>query len=104
MLQFTHGNCSGLHWQAGSREAALGIAHVSPRVLSCLLQVPNGELTVEQLRFLGEAIAPLGAEGCADITTRANIQLRGMGVDGAAEIFKGLQEHGLSSVQTGAAI
>eukprot|EP00891_Asterochloris_glomerata_P008527 jgi/Astpho2/8527/Aster-05562 len=65
------------------------------------LKVPNGELTVEQLRFLGEAIAPLGAEGCADITTRANIQLRGMGVDGAAQIFKGLQEHGLSSVQTG---
>ena len=64
--------------------------------------MPNGELTVEQLRFLGSAIAPLGAEGCGDITTRANIQLRGMGVDGAAEIFKGLQEHGLSSVQTGA--
>ena len=79
----------------------LGLQHLLPHVSSCLLQVPNGELTVEQLRFLGEAIAPLGAEGCGDITTRANIQLRGMGVDGAAEIFKGLQEHGLSSVQTG---
>ena len=36
--------------------------------------MPNGELTSEQLRFLGESIAPYGEEGCADITTRANIQ------------------------------
>jgi sulfite reductase beta subunit-like hemoprotein len=38
-------------------------------------QVPNGELTSEQLRFLGESIAPYGEDGCADITTRANIQV-----------------------------
>ena len=43
-------------------------------------QVPNGELTAEQLRFLGDSIAPYGEDGCADITTRANIQVRdGMG-------------------------
>lgn len=41
-----------------------------------LPQVPNGEMTSEQLRFLGDCIAPYGADGCADITTRANIQAR----------------------------
>lgn len=38
--------------------------------------MPNGELTSEQLRFLGDCIAPYGEDGCADITTRANIQAR----------------------------
>lgn len=38
--------------------------------------MPNGELTSEQLRFLGDCIAPYGKDGCADITTRANIQAR----------------------------
>ena len=38
--------------------------------------MPNGELTSEQLRFLGASIAPYGADGCADITTRANMQAR----------------------------
>ena len=41
------------------------------------VQVPNGDLTVEQLRFLGDCIKPLEG-GCGDITTRANIQLRGV--------------------------
>jgi ferredoxin-nitrite reductase len=37
--------------------------------------VPNGELTAAQLRYLGDCIAPYGEDGCADITTRANIQV-----------------------------
>lgn len=41
-------------------------------------QAPNGELNAEQLRYLGSIIAPYGEEGCGDITTRANIQLRGI--------------------------
>ncbi len=40
--------------------------------------------------------------GCADITTRANIQLRGMTLGEADQIFLGLQKVGLSSVSTGA--
>lgn len=39
------------------------------------LKVPNGELTAAQLRYLGDCIAPYGADGCADITTRANMQV-----------------------------
>lgn len=66
------------------------------------MQVPNGELTSKQLRYLGDAIAPLGKEGCADITSRANIQLRGMTLDEADTIFSTLRTVGLSSVMTGA--
>lgn len=39
-------------------------------------QVPNGEMTADQLRFMAECIRPYGEDGCADITTRANIQVR----------------------------
>lgn len=65
------------------------------------LKVPNGELTAEQLRFLGESIAPYGDDGCADITTRANIQLRGIPADAIDTVFFGLQRVGLSSVMSG---
>lgn len=65
------------------------------------LKVPNGELNGEQLRFLGNAIEPYGADGCGDITTRANIQLRGITLAEADKVFKGLQTVGLSSVSTG---
>jgi sulfite reductase beta subunit-like hemoprotein len=52
------------------------------------MQVPNGELTSAQLRALGDQIKPLGADGCGDITTRANIQLRGMTLAEADKIFQ----------------
>ncbi len=55
-------------------------------MLGC--QVPNGELSSKQLRFLGDQIAHLGPKGCADITTRANIQLRGMDLADSAAIFE----------------
>lgn len=66
-----------------------------------VLQLPNGEVTSEQLRFLGDAIAPFGDDGCADITTRANLQLRGMTLAEADLIFSGLRKVGLSSVMSG---
>ena len=60
--------------------------------------MPNGELTVAQLRYLGDVIAGYGADGCADITTRANMQLRGVLLEDADGIIAGLQERGLSSL------
>jgi len=41
-------------------------------------QVPSGELNADQLRFMGSCIKKYGDQGCADITTRAAIQLRGL--------------------------
>lgn len=69
-------------------------------ILTCL-QVPNGELTAEQSRFLGQCVRKYGEKGCLDITTRANIQLRGVTLDDADHIFDGLQKVGLTCVQTG---
>ncbi|KAG2489125.1 hypothetical protein HYH03_012351 [Edaphochlamys debaryana] len=65
------------------------------------LKVPNGELNARQLRYLATTIAPYGADGCADITTRANIQLRGITLDAADSVIKGLWDVGLTSFQTG---
>ena len=67
-------------------------------------QNPNGELDGRQLRFLGDAIAPYGEAGCADITTRAAIQLRGIPLDGADKIITGLWDVGMTSLQTGRSI
>ena len=39
--------------------------------------------------------------GCGDITTRANIQLRGVTLAEADQIIEGLVAHGLSSVMSG---
>ena len=64
-------------------------------------QIPNGEVTSQQLRFMGAAIAPFGEEGCADITTRAGIQLRGMTLDEAEVIYSSMHTVGLSSVMSG---
>ena len=64
------------------------------------VQVPNGDLTSKQLRFLGDCIKDLPG-GCGDVTTRANIQLRGITLAEADQIIEGLVAHGLSSVMSG---
>lgn len=52
------------------------------------VQVPNGELTAKQLRFLAGCIEPYAEKGCADITTRANLQLRGLTLGEADQIME----------------
>jgi ferredoxin-nitrite reductase len=66
------------------------------------LRIPNGIVTSDQMRYFGESVRPWGPEvGVVDITTRANIQLRGMPLEGASDIYKGLQERGMTSVMSG---
>ena len=50
--------------------------------------MPNGELSAAQLRFLAGCIEPFGEKGCADITTRANLQLRGLTLAEADQIME----------------
>lgn len=59
-----------------------------PSVSMRRAQVPNGELTAKQLRFLAGCIEPYGEKGCADITTRANLQLRGLTLGEADQIME----------------
>eukprot|EP01024_Parvocaulis_polyphysoides_P010156 TRINITY_DN13366_c0_g4_i1.p1 TRINITY_DN13366_c0_g4~~TRINITY_DN13366_c0_g4_i1.p1 ORF type:complete len:585 (-),score=105.05 TRINITY_DN13366_c0_g4_i1:516-2270(-) len=65
------------------------------------LKVPNGDLSATQLRFLAEQIRPYGERGSADITTRANIQLRGIKLEDADNVIEGLFGQGLTSFQSG---
>ncbi|KAI0566113.1 Nitrite and sulphite reductase 4Fe-4S [Gracilaria domingensis] len=65
------------------------------------LKVPNGILTSSQLRYFASVLAPYGDDGCADITTRMNIQLRGITLDDAAEVCDGLYANGLTSYMSG---
>ncbi len=65
------------------------------------LKVSQGVLSSEQLRGLGSIIAPYGDDGCADITTRANIQLRGITLDKADQSMETLRSIGLSSLMSG---
>lgn len=72
-----------------------------PGTFMMRLKVPNGELTSEQLRELGDCITPFGDAGCADITTRANIQLRGITLETADQIMEKLDKVGLTSKMSG---
>lgn len=65
------------------------------------LKVPNGVLDASQLRALAQCIEPYGVDGCGDITTRANIQLRGIPLDDADRVIETLRETGLSSFMSG---
>lgn len=65
------------------------------------LKVPNGELNSKQLRMLADCIRPYGTDGCADITTRANIQLRGITLDDSSDIIRRLEANGLTSFMSG---
>ncbi|KAG8066500.1 hypothetical protein GUJ93_ZPchr0004g39822 [Zizania palustris] len=42
------------------------------------LKLPNGVTTSEQTRYLASVIEAYGEEGCADVTTRQNWQIRGV--------------------------
>jgi sulfite reductase beta subunit-like hemoprotein len=70
-------------------------------VLLLLLQLPNGEVTSEQLRYAASIIRKYGKDGCADITTRANLQLRGVKLEDADGVIEGLIQHGMGSFQSG---
>ena len=65
------------------------------------LKVPNGILDAQQLRSLGKCIKPYGIDGCGDITTRANVQLRGIPLDDADRVIETLRDVGLSSFMSG---
>jgi len=66
------------------------------------LKVPNGVVTSEQMRFFAKSVGKYPVEvGVIDITTRQNIQLRGLELQDATDIIDGLYERDLSNVQSG---
>ncbi|XP_051146768.1 ferredoxin--nitrite reductase, chloroplastic [Andrographis paniculata] len=65
------------------------------------LKLPNGVTTSAQTRYLASVIRKYGDDGCADVTTRQNWQIRGVVLPDVPDILKGLEEVGLTSLQSG---
>ncbi len=65
------------------------------------LRLPNGVITSEQMRVLGEIVQRYGDDGSADITTRQNLQLRGIRIEDLSDIFRRFEKVGLTSIQSG---
>ena len=74
---------------------------VTPGKFMMRMRLPNGIVTSQQLRVLGEVVQRYGEDGSADITTRQNIQLRGIRIEDLPEIFNKFQAVGLTSIQSG---
>jgi ferredoxin-nitrite reductase len=74
---------------------------VTPGKFMMRLRMPNGILSCDQMRVLAEVVQRYGDDGCADITTRQNIQLRGIRIEDLPNIFEKFHAVGLTSVQSG---
>jgi len=74
---------------------------VTPGKFMMRLRMPNGIISSHQLRVLAEVLQRYGDDGSADITTRQNIQLRGIRIEDLPEIFQKFAAVGLTSIQSG---
>jgi ferredoxin-nitrite reductase len=81
----------------------LGIFYrpVTPGKFMLRMRTPNGIVTSEQMRIYAEIVQRYGEDGSADITTRQNLQLRGIRLEDIPEIFARFREVGLTSIQSG---
>ena len=65
------------------------------------LKVPNGIVNSDQMRFYASSVEKYGEEGgVVDITTRQNIQLRGVKIEDAPDIIDGLHARNQASIQS----
>ncbi|MGF1513893.1 MAG: ferredoxin--nitrite reductase [Elainellaceae cyanobacterium] len=74
---------------------------VTPGKFMLRMRMPNGILTGEQMRVLAEIVERYGEDGNADITTRQNLQLRGIRLEDVPDIFERLEKAGMTSMQSG---
>jgi ferredoxin-nitrite reductase len=64
------------------------------------LKVPNGIVNSDQMRFYADSVERYGEGGVLDITTRQNIQLRGVRIEDAPDIIDGLHARNQTSFQS----
>lgn len=74
---------------------------VTPGQFMLRLRTPNGYLTSSKMRLLADIIQRYGDDGSGDITTRQNIQLRGVRLEDMPDIFRRLKAAGMTTVQSG---
>ncbi len=65
------------------------------------LRIPNGILNSHQLKVIASIVARYGENGSCDITTRQNLQLRGILISDFPEILRRLEEASLRTIQSG---
>jgi ferredoxin-nitrite reductase len=80
----------------------VGVFHRRPTPGHFMMRVrmPNGIVTAAQCRLLGE-ITKQSGRNVADVTTRQQVQLRWLTIEGVPEVMARLEAAGLSSLQTG---
>jgi ferredoxin-nitrite reductase len=80
-----------------------GLFYVAPAENSfmCRLRIPNGILNAWQMRGLADAATSFGG-GYADVTTRANLQIREIAASHAIDLLTAVQSLGLTSRGSGA--
>ena len=65
------------------------------------LRTPNGIINSDLMRFYASSVEPYGPElGVIDVTTRQNIQLRGVALEDADRIIDGCHARGQTSFQS----
>jgi ferredoxin-nitrite reductase len=74
---------------------------VTPGRFMVRLRLPNGLITADQLALLADVVDRCGEEGSADITTRQNLQLRGLLLEDMGPLLLDLHRVGLTSRQSG---
>lgn len=74
---------------------------VTPGEFMMRLRMPAGILTSQQMNVLADIVQRYGDSGNADITTRQNLQLRGIRIEDIPDIFNRMHAVGLTSVQSG---
>ncbi|HHP7243964.1 MAG TPA: ferredoxin--nitrite reductase [Elainellaceae cyanobacterium] len=74
---------------------------VTPGKFMLRMRMPHGVLTSHQMRVLAEIVQRYGEDGNADITTRQNLQLRGIRIEDIPDIFRRLRDADMTSVQSG---
>ena len=74
---------------------------VTPGRFMVRLRLPNGIIDADQLDVLAETLDRCGEEGSADITTRQNLQMRGLLLEDMAPLMLALDQVGLTSRQSG---
>jgi len=85
------------------RHKFFGLFYVAPAqdAFMCRLRIPNGELSAHQVEGLA-ALAERWGGGYADVTTRANLQIREIKPEGIVALLTGIQELGLTTRGAGA--
>jgi len=65
------------------------------------LRTPNGVVNADLMRYYADCVEPYGPDlGVIDITTRQNIQLRGIPLEAADKVLDGMHARGQTSIQS----